>query len=263
MLRATGDKVMFSPTNRATRDEYDEARFPQCSTNVVDCLRVARLEPLAAPSAANDEAVAIVPGEGANVARTRLIGSRFRGLHAALLLKWRMTRWEAATIEAQREEVLQAVEKLVSEYCRVEGLTDASARVTFLSALRAIAAPKKRKRGQESMRVEDMATLLWTAADPVTLWHPRKGPIELCCMINQALRADGEEPSSPAARGQPAAGSSSHMLPDAARNSPLLAPAVVLTCIMQLHTNATRRPGYHEVRARASNHRRSFQRVHR
>ena len=236
-LRATGDKLMFSPTGRATRANYDELLFPLCSNNVDACLQAALLMPDLTPTL-SDEVVPLVPGEGASTTKTRLICSRFRRLHAAQLLKWHMRQWNTTEIEQQRDEVLQAVDLIVTEYCRAEGIHNAPCEA-FKRKLREVATPRKRKRGQqEEMRVEEMATLLWTTADPVVLWHPRKGNIELCHIINAALRTDGASAAS--------AASSSNSSTDVQPASPQLAPAVLLTCMLQLHTNATRRAGYHE-----------------
>jgi hypothetical protein len=218
-LRATGDRVMFSPTGRATRAQYDAALFPTCSNDVNQCLHAARLETEPTPTP-SDEVVPFAPGE----ARARFISSHFRRSHEAQLLKWRMTQWSTAEIQKQREEVLQAVDTLVTAYCCAEGI-DQAACEAYKRRLHGIATPTKRKRGQEEVRVEEIATLLWTSAAPVVLWHPQKGNVELCYLINAALRTDG--------------GSGASV-------SPQFAPAVMLTCMMQLHTNATRRAGYHE-----------------
>jgi hypothetical protein len=174
------------------------------------------------------------------MARTRLINSRFQKYHIAQMVKWRMMQWSSGAIDVQRDEVLAAVQTLVTAYCRTEGLAAADGE-SFVRQLREIATPKRR-RGQQEVRVEEMAIILWTAADPITLWHPRKGKIELCYIINQALRADGETSESQTS----ASAAASSSADSAANDSPLLAPAILLTCMMQLHINATRRTGYHE-----------------
>jgi len=211
MIKKTGDRLMFSPFADLTTGDYNLSLFTKCSHDVRACLdAIAGVLPAVKIKKLLQTGPA-VEGE----ARIRFIGSRYKLLYEAQKLKWDMTKWDASTIQEQKKELRKAVRELVKAYCAYKGVHADSATYAdeFLE-------------GMTGTNSEEVSVWMWTSAHKTADLS-----IEFCSILNEALRVDVGN----------AAANSAHASIEAEVESPMLQPAVLLTCMLQRFLNASRR----------------------
>jgi hypothetical protein len=219
-ILATGDRLLFSPTGGSGRG-YDRSVFPQCSHQPAVCLKAAMLQ--VAPSKPSPPAHRI-GGEGIPAAgHVRFIASHFKLLHTAVLTRWRITKWDEAGIMFQSNEVFEAVKALVKMFAERNSVS-ADEQKKYVKKLEKLAVTSIAREN-----VEDMAVRLWTSADKLD------GRVELCSILNEALRSDAPHQ---------VGGTVAEGADCAATNAAKLKPAVTLSCMIQHHLGASRRKNH-------------------
>jgi len=215
MIKKTGDRLLFSPFEDLPTGDYDRKIFPKCSHDPQACLDAIsgvlptkKVAPIMKPGPP-------VEGEGTAPTHCRFISSRYKLLHEAQMLKWDTVKWDSSSIQQQKVELRKAVREVVKAYCEYKGLTaDAGTYADeFLE-------------GMTGANSEELAIWMWTSAvktDDIN--------IEFCSILNEALRVDVGVTSC----------LSHHTSVEAEPISPMLKPAVVLTCMIQRFLNASRR----------------------
>ena len=206
-IRSTGDRLLFSPTGRGTRDDRDRTLFSRCSRQPDKCLQA--LEALASPAISLPPPGPHVVGE----ADTRFIRSRYKVLYASQKTAWDHTNWDRKAIDGQRAELLSTVSTLALAYCDEHSI-DRTTGEAFVQDLR--------KNANKEKQMELLAVSLWKSDVELEPTHR----IELCSMINEAIRLDGSSPNGKT---------------PADATSPMLQPAVTLSCMLSRHLGASRR----------------------
>ena len=229
LVLKSGDRVLYSPSNRGSRQSRDPDLFPRASKPPA-CFELFGID--AAPSTTQPPppelppAAPPVPGEGAEPTRVRFIGSMYKKLHAAQMAKWRAINWDnPSNIDDQKQDVLDAAEALINEYCTVHGISSRE-RDKFRRKLFAGKDVDPARPLDDEAKIEALAERLWVS--PERLNSTR----EFCTIVNEAIRVDCGTPND----------HESHNSIEAQPVSPMLKPAVTIVCMMQLHLTAARRP---------------------
>mmetsp|Transcript_35533 Transcript_35533/g.93315 ORF Transcript_35533/g.93315 Transcript_35533/m.93315 type:complete len:561 (+) Transcript_35533:2-1684(+) len=221
MIVKTGDRLMYSPFAELPTGSYSPSVFPKVSKGAQACIdALTGVVPSLKIKVALRPGPAVV-GEGAEPTHCRFIGSRFKLLYEAQKLQWDQTKWDSqSNVDQQLDDVREAVRQLVSTYNEATGKGLTSAQVRSYA--------DKVLNGMPETGNEKTAVWLWTSAKTTAQLS-----VEFCSILNEALRVDvGTDP---------AAGNPEHASLGAEPISPMLQPAVLLTCMLQRFLNATRR----------------------
>jgi len=218
MIKQTGDRLLFSPFADLLTGGYDLRLFPKCSHDAQACLKA--IDSAMAPVGGVSPAVNVMLRPGPPVdgeSKIRFVSSRYKLLHEAQKLKWDRTNWDAASLQTQKKDLRQAVKALVKAYCsRNEAYRNADHENYADEFLE----------GMTGANSEDISVWMWTSAQKTADLG-----VELCSILNEALRVDVGS----------AVGDPQHKSVEAQEVSPMLQPAVLLTCMLQRFLNASRR----------------------
>ena len=126
MIRKTGDRLLFSPFSDIPTGDYVFATFSKCSHGPQECLdaisggapKIKVKKPLQPGPLVEGEAQA-----------GRFVGSRYKLLYEAQKQKWDAIKWDASTIDDQKDEIRDAVRSLIKEYCTYKGLGNSAAEI--------------------------------------------------------------------------------------------------------------------------------------
>ena len=224
MIKQTGDRLLCSPFAELPTGSYDLGLFPKCSHDAQVCLKA--IESVMAPLGGGSPAANAmlrpgppVEGEG----EVRFVSSRYKLLHEAQKLKWDRTMWDAASLLTQKKHLRRAVKALVKAYC--ENYRDAVGAVVYCNADHENYADEFLE-GMTGANSEELSVWMWTSATKTDDLD-----VEFCSILNEALRVDvGHTQSNP-----------QHASLEAQAVSPMLQPAVLLTCMLQRFLNVARR----------------------
>lgn len=206
----TGDRLLYSHSGTGTRSVYDRNAFYTCSRSAKDAWAAAT-----ADSAPPTTSLTLTPpcaGEAElGGVPSRFLTSFYKVMHQAQMAQWRATNWTVQdNVARQRQQVLDCLETLLSEYCKGKaGFNAMKAYGDLISICK--------KDGESTI---DMAVRLWTTGQISGL-----GSRELCSVLNEVLRGDDMH------------------TPEDQRPSPMFKAAVTLICAIQHHLTANRRTG--------------------
>ena len=238
---ATGDRLVHSPCDVYVPSHppinergYHPQRFPECSKKPETCLTALGLLTTTTsapppPPPPDDMEQPAPPVEMEHAVRFH--GSRYNQLHAAQMLKWKLTEWKADenAVDANRKFIKEKLQLVLRVYCKAhphagEDKEDSVARGANASSQLLQMAEISGE------LVEHMAMRLWTSGGNSSV-----DGRELCSILNEVIRLDGKLP------GTPSGNAPADLEEPEEDASVLLTAATSVICMLQFHLNQTRR----------------------
>ena len=197
---ATRDRLVYSLMGNRVRDDYDKTIFPRCSRNAEFCLTTLENMPRKSPRAEKAKAAASTapappipastpaPAPSASVPKATA-GGKQKQAGRSLATSHYLSEYDRATIPQFAHELMAAMCELIMWYARMVN-READGKLYFELVLKnAITAGVDEM--FDSKKVPFIAVRTWTTAEQ--LEGGTGDGLEMCSMLNKALRDDNAE----------------------------------------------------------------------
>jgi hypothetical protein len=227
-ILATGNRLMYSHSDLPC-DGYSSS-FVECSKDASACFRAAMT--LQEPPSTSRIAVPRVEQAGQVLEMVRLDGcvarfcsTRYLLMHDAVRRRWDATKWDRSqNVDQQKQDVQNAAERLIEVYCRLKNVPEADMRGfrrrLFTQSL------------VDEPKIELLAERLWISDEVLRIGDGPSSEREFCSILNEAIRSEGHGDGLTETEGD-----------DLAAPGPMLEPATIVACMLELGLTSARR-GY-------------------